>query len=128
MITIETLPFSVSTPTKARVMPSKKSSDAIDLRLLEKIQAAGDSGTVQAVVIVQVPAASKKPDDTRGPAGTVIDRVSKKVNEKPVETHYHPRLGGVVVTASGRFISQLLKSKSVVTATASDADIYDSVI
>lgn len=127
MTVVETLRCNVST-TQVRVMPSSKSSAAIDPRLLEKIQAAGDSGTVQAVVIVQVPAAPKKPGDTRGPAGTVIDRVSKQVNEKPVETHYHPRLGGVVVTASGRFLAKLLKSKSVVTATASDADIYGSVM
>lgn len=115
-------------------MPSKKSTGAIDPRLLEQIESAGESGTVQAVVMVQTPAtanktaASKKPTDDRGPAGALVDRVSKQMNEKPVETHYHPRLGGVVITASGRFLSKLLKSKSVVTATSSDSDTFGSVL
>ncbi|MCC7165925.1 MAG: hypothetical protein IT331_25730 [Anaerolineae bacterium] len=108
-------------------MPPKRTPDAIDPRLLEQIDAAHDTGTVQAVVMVALPTTAKKNPDPRGPAGSLVDRVSKQTNEKPVEARYLARLGGVVITASGRFMTRLLKSKSVVTATSADADIYGPV-
>lgn len=109
-------------------MPSKKPTGDIDPRLLERIQAAGDKGMVQAIVMVEMPATATKTVDPRGPAGALVDRVSKQMNETPADTHYLARLGGVSLTASGSFLTKLLKSKSVVTATTPDADIYGSAL
>ena len=109
-------------------MPSKKKSAEIDPRLLERIQAAGDKGIVQAIVMVEMPTKAKKTVDPRGPAGALVDRVSKQLDEKPADTHYLARLGGVAITASGPFLRKLLKSKCIVTATTPDADIYGSTL
>jgi hypothetical protein len=105
----------------------------IDPLLTERIREAGDTGEVEAVILVRPaaprkpPAPPKKPDE-RGPAGAVIDRVSKKMNEKPSSVRYLPRLGGAVVKANGRMMSNLVADRAIVSATVSDADMYGSVL
>lgn len=106
----------------------EQKSDSIDPKLRSQIDEAGDKGHVQAIVLVSGSSSKKKRADERGPGGELIDRVSKKVKEKPVSVRYMPRLGAVVITASGRFMDKLVKDASVVSATPMDAETYGSVI
>lgn len=106
----------------------EKKSDSIDPQLRAQIDKAGDKGHVQAIVLVASSSSKKKRADERGPGGELIDRVSKKVKEKPVSVRYMPRMGAVVLTASGRFMDKLIEDASVVSATPMDAETYGSVI
>lgn len=108
----------------------EKDSSAIDPKLRAQIEAAGDKGEVQAVVLVSGPAPKKKGGeaDERGPGGGLVDRVSKKVKEKPISVRYLPRMGAVVITASGRFMDKLVQDASVVSATPMDADMFGSAL
>ena len=109
----------------ARSSTTTRRIRAIDPRLLEQIQTAGDEGHVEAVILVQV-VMEIKISDERGPAGEVIDRVSKKVEQKPVHTRYFPRMGGVALKASGHFVGLLVEDESVISATAMDAGMFSA--
>ncbi len=97
----------------------------IDPRLLEKIEAAGDEGQVEAVVLVADDAAAGSADE-RGAGGRLLDRVTRRLKQQPAHVRFMPKLGAVVVRGSGKLVRQLLEDDDVVSASANDAEITKS--
>src|SRR5258706_6438168 len=87
----------------------------IDPRLRLELDQASDDSEVQAFVLV----ASGAGDPQRGPAGLLVDRVSKLAGSAPSAVRFFPGLGAVQVTASAKFIRSLLSDSAVVAASSS---------
>jgi hypothetical protein len=95
----------------------------VDPALLREIDEAGDSGEVEAILILDD--FGRDPADRGGPgeAGSLLDRVAGQLSELPRSIHPMPLLGAVFVRASGRFIRHLLQQTEVVAASANSGDI-----
>ena len=93
--------------------------DTIDPRLVEQLDKAGDDEQVEALVIVADNA--KAAGDERGSAGSLIDRVTSQVKEKPSHIRFMPKLGVAYVKGSSRFVRHLLNQDDVISASANDS-------
>lgn len=94
-------------------------ASAIDPKLMDEIRQAGAKGAVEAVILVEAPSGVKSADE-RGPAGKMVDRVSKRLKQKPAYVRFLPRLGGVYIKASGAFVKAMVKDPGVISATTSE--------
>lgn len=96
----------------------------IDPKLLERLKQAGDEGLVEAVILVaRSRGSSLKAQDERGPAGAMVDRITKELREHPRELKFMPKLGACFVRGSGRLVRRLLEEPEVVSATISDIKV-----
>jgi hypothetical protein len=93
----------------------------IDRRLARKMEAAGDSRPVEAVIVVKE---SEDPLLTKdgGLAQQVVEGAVERTGELPGATRYFPRANAAVITGSGRFMQELLKDENVTVASAVDLD------
>src|SRR5829696_5512382 len=94
----------------------------IDPRLLAQLDAAGESGAVEAIVWLRRPSA-------RAAAGAgdtteqVMARVSETVQEQPAQVRHLPRLNGLFVRGSGKLVRRLLEEDAVEVASTPDAEL-----
>jgi len=94
----------------------------IDWRLTERISAAGESGEVEAMIVVEETGVSCLTADDGGLARQVIESAAKRTGEFPSSVRYFPRDNAAVITASGRFIQEILKDENLAVANATDVD------
>ncbi|HEY1378765.1 MAG TPA: hypothetical protein VGF55_18340 [Gemmataceae bacterium] len=92
----------------------------IDPRLGAQIDSAGETGQVEAILLLSDAARAGSGGDDRGAGGPVVDRVTAEIAEKPTALRFLPALGALFVRGSGRLIRGLLAQREVVSATASD--------
>jgi len=95
----------------------------IDWRLTERISAAGESGEVEAIIVIGETRVSCPTADDGGLARHVIAGAAKRTGEFPSAVRYFPRANAAVITASGRFIQEMLKNENLAVASAIDVDI-----
>lgn len=94
----------------------------IDRRLTEKINRAGETGQVEILIVVKETEGSSPAIDDGGLAQQVIDRAIERTGELPHTTRYFPRANAVVISASGKWIQELLKEECLAAASAPDVD------
>jgi hypothetical protein len=94
----------------------------IDRRLTEKIRAAGESGQVEAVIIVKENGDSSLTADDGGMARQVIEGAAERAGELPFSARYFPRANAAVISSSGRFIQEILKDENLAVASATEID------
>lgn len=97
----------------------------IDRRLVERISAAGECGQVEAVIVVEGTASSTLAEDDGGLARHVIEGVSKRTGDLPSAVRYFSRANAAVISASGRFIQEILKDENLAVASATDVGSLD---
>jgi hypothetical protein len=100
-------------------MPTSKAD--IDPRLEAQIAEAGESGPVEALVMLGGETGARSGEGELG--RQVLDRVSRQVREQPQEVRLMPHLGVALVRASGKFIRALLHQKEVTAASANEDDV-----
>jgi hypothetical protein len=93
----------------------------IDRRLAHKIEAAGDTRPVEAVIVVKGSEDSLLPEDG-GLAQQVVEGAAERTDEVPGAARYFPRAHAAVITASRRFMQELLKDENVTVASGVDLD------
>jgi hypothetical protein len=88
------------------VKAKSKTGVQIDPNLTQALRAAGDEGTVEAVLMLKdandAPAAKSQMDEWK----QKIESLSKS---ESVETNFFPNLGSVAVRAKARVVKELLK-------------------
>ena len=92
------------------------SKSAIDPCLDIEIRRAGESGDVEAMVMVS--GVTDPRADERGLGGQILDRLTHSLHEQPKKVRYMPKLGALYVLASGRLVRELLKQTEVISASA----------
>ncbi len=98
----------------------------IDPQLLEQLERAKPEDEVEAFIIVASEASTDSTKDSRGPAGALVDRVTRQLHEQPSLVRFLPRLGVVVVRARPRLVRALIKDSAVVSASAGgQVDLLD---
>jgi len=95
----------------------------IDRRLTERISAAGEYGEVEAMIVVGETGDSCLTADDGGLARHVIEGAAKRTGEFPSAARYFPRANAAVITASGRFIQEILKDENLAVVNATDIDV-----
>ncbi len=95
----------------------------IDRRLSDKIKAAGESGEVEAIIVVKDMADPYLADDDGGLARQVIEGVVERTGERPGAVRYSPRSNAAVIVASSRFLQEILKDEHLAVASATDTDV-----
>jgi hypothetical protein len=88
----------------------------IDPRLETEIRNAGESGDVEAMVIVS--GTHDPRADERGLGGQIVDRLIHCLHEQPKKVRYMPKLDTLYILGSGRLVRELLKQSEVVSASA----------
>jgi hypothetical protein len=56
-------------------------------------------------------------------AQQVVEGAAERTGELPGAVRYFPRANAAVITASGRFIQEILKDENVTVASAADVDL-----
>lgn len=94
----------------------------IDRRLTERISAAGESGKVEAIIVVEETGDSCLTADDGGLARHVIEGVTRRTGDLPSAVRYFSRANAAVISASGKFIQEILKDENLAVASATDVD------
>lgn len=92
----------------------------IDPRLKDQLAAAGPSGAVEALLMLQPSASEGTRGATHAADQPLLDRVRKTVGEGPTEARFMPRLGVLFVRGTGKFVQELLRQHEVVSASANN--------
>jgi len=95
----------------------------IDRRLTKKIDSAGESGKVEAILVVKEDGGSDLSVDDGGLARRVIEGAIERTGDPPVAVRYFPRANAVMISASGRFVQEILKDENLAVASATDIDL-----
>ncbi len=95
----------------------------IDPRLKAQLDAAGDDGEVEALIMLQRSAQKPRGAAPDGSGEQLISRVSHAVDEQPVEVRQFPGLGAMFVKGSGKLVRRLVQSDEVLTASANEAEL-----
>jgi hypothetical protein len=96
----------------------------VDPRLLRQLDLAG-SGHIEAILVAQE-AAGAGPLDERGPAGVLLDEITRALGEQPRRLHFLPAAGIAIVLATAPFLRAALAHPSLSVASAADAGLLDS--
>ncbi len=96
----------------------------IDRRLREKIGEAGEAGLVEGVFVFKAGDASVLAETDEGLTQQVIESAILRSGEQPETVRYFPRANAAVVTASSRFMQEILKDKRLAVASATDVDAF----
>jgi hypothetical protein len=94
----------------------------IDRRLMEKLSAAGESGRVEAIIVVKENGGSSPAIEDGGLARQVIEGTAEQTGEHPNAVRYFPRANAAVIAASGRFIQEILKNENLAVASATEVN------
>lgn len=94
----------------------------IDWRLTEKISAVGDSGQVEAVIVVKESRGSSPAEDDGGLARQVVECAVEHIGHLPHAVRYFPRANAAVISANGKLIQEILKDENLYAASATDVD------
>jgi hypothetical protein len=94
----------------------------IDCRLTEKIRAAGESGQIEAVIVVKKNGSSSLTADDEGLARQVIECAAERAGDLPFSVRYFPRANAAVISSSGRLIQEILKDENLAVASATEID------
>jgi hypothetical protein len=94
----------------------------IDRRLSEKISAAGEADLVEAVIVVKESGNSSLSKDDDGLVQQVIEQAIQRTSDQPGSVRYFPRANAAVISASRRFIQEILQDENLAVASAIDVD------
>ncbi|MBI3469701.1 MAG: hypothetical protein HY000_42425 [Planctomycetes bacterium] len=94
----------------------------IDPRLLAQLDQAGDSGEVEALIML-ADAQPSGVSEERTTGQRVLERVSQSLRQRPTEVRFMPNLGVMYLKASGRLVRRLLEENEVISASANEAEI-----
>ena len=99
----------------------------IDRRLIEKINMAGQTGQVDAVIVVRESDELSPSLDDGGSARQVIDSAVERTGEFPYAVRYFPRANAAVISASVKLIEEIVKDDDLAIVSAPDVDaiIFD---
>ena len=105
-------------------MKAERMAAHIDRRLIDKIVAAGDSGQVEAIIVVQGSEETSPGEEGDGLARQVVDSSAQRVGALPHTVRYFPRANAAVLSAKGNLIQEILKDERLAVASASDLDVF----
>lgn len=95
----------------------------IDPRLLRIIRAAGDSGQVEAIIVANEDDVSSITEQDGGPVRKVIEAAKERTGDSPISLRYFPRANAAVISASVRFIHEILQCENLAVASATEIDL-----
>jgi hypothetical protein len=96
----------------------------IDRRLADRISAAGESGPVEAVIVVEGAEGSCLGKDDGGLARYVVEGAVERTGDRPFAVRYFPRANAAVISATGRFIQEILKDENLAVASLPYVDTF----
>lgn len=96
----------------------------IDQRLVNKIRAAGESDLIEAVIIVKESPGLCPDEEDCGLAKQVVGHAAERTGDFPQTVRYFPRANAAVISASGRFVQEIMNDKNLVVASATDLDTF----
>ncbi|MBE0698319.1 MAG: hypothetical protein IH586_15480 [Anaerolineaceae bacterium] len=96
----------------------------IDQHLADKIYAAGESGLIEAVIIVKESPGSSPADEDCGLARQVIERAGERTGDLAQMVRYFPRANAAVFSASSRFIQEIIQDENLVVASTTSVDAF----
>jgi hypothetical protein len=94
----------------------------IDRRLTEKIRAAGESGQVEAVIVVKEQEGLSLTVDDGDLARQVVEGAAGRAGDLPSSIRYFPRANAAVISSSGRLIQEILMDENLIVASATEID------
>jgi hypothetical protein len=92
----------------------------IDPRLSRMIDEAGETGLVDAVIVVGDSAGSSTDDS--GLVQRVIARAAGRAGEPPARVRCFPRANAAALSATTRFLREILKDPDLAVASAADTE------
>ena len=95
----------------------------IDSRLLKKIRAAGESGQVEAIIVVKEDDVSSVISEDGWLVRKMINGAIEYTGDSPISLRYFPNANAAVISASGRFIQAILQSQDLAVASATEIDL-----
>lgn len=97
----------------------------IDQRLTNKLNVRTPPAQVEAIFVVQE--TSGAGGDDGGLARRVIEAAGQRAGDPPAAARYFPKANAVVVSATVRFIQEMLQDENVLVASAVDFDLIDYI-
>jgi hypothetical protein len=94
----------------------------IDRRLIELLETAGETGQVEAIIIIKDGRDSSPSWNDGGLLEMSIQTAIELTGEEPYAFRYFPRANAGAITASSRFMRQILKDENLFAASAVDID------
>lgn len=94
----------------------------IDRRLTEKIKVAGETGQVEAMIVVQENEELSPSIDDGGLARQVVDNAVERAGDFPSGVRYFPRANAFAISASVKLIQEILRDENLIVASAVDID------
>jgi hypothetical protein len=94
----------------------------IDQRLTEKINRAGETGPIEAVIVVKENEEISLAMDDGGLTRCVIDGAVERTGELPHTIRYFPRANAAIISASVKLIQEIIKDENLAVASATDVD------